>query len=125
MPAADSPPPRHPHLTKAAAATATKLLPLLRLLEKMQPLVVNDSIFHLKRVRIQEEMTRAYGELLAEKPRHQALLIAFKTLSELVQEETQNLSKDERKQAAKELLLATLLNAPRLIGVAHQARLLA
>ncbi len=125
MPAADSPPPRHPHLTEAAIVTATKLLPLLRLLEKMQPLVVNDSIFHLKRVRIQEEMTRAYGELLAEKPRHQALLIAFKTLSELVREETNSLSKDERKQAAKELLLATLLNAPRLIGAAHQARLLA
>lgn len=109
----------------AITATATKLLPLVKLLETIQPQVTNDSIFHTKRVKIQEEMTRAYGELLAEKPRHKALLHAFKTLSELVREEAHDLSKDELKQAARELVLATLKNAPQLISAAHQARLLA
>jgi hypothetical protein len=116
---------RSHRLNEAAVATATKLLPLVRLLETIQPQVANDSIFHTKRVKIQEEMTRAYGELLAEKPRHKALLHAFKTLSELVREEAHDLSKDELKQAARELVLATLKNAPQLISAAHQAQLLA
>lgn len=110
---------------EVAVATATKLLPLLRLLETLQPLVANDSVFHTKRVKIQEEMTRAYGELLAEKPRHKALLHAFRTLAELVREEAHDLSKDELKQAAKEVVLATLKNAPGLISAAHNAQLLA
>ena len=108
--------------TAAAEAAATRLLPLVQLLETIQVHMADDSIFHTKRVKIQEEMTRAYGELLAEKPRHQALLLAFKTLRELVKEETRD--KDERKQAAKELVMATLKNAPKLISVARQARLL-
>ncbi|GAB3585846.1 hypothetical protein [Hymenobacter daeguensis] len=115
---------RAPRFDGAVAATATRLLPLLKLLETIQPQVANDSIFHTKRVKIQEEMTRAYGELLAAKPRHKALLHAFKTLSELVREEAHDLSKDELKQAARELVLATLKNAPQLISAAHQARLL-
>lgn len=115
---------RSQRLNAAAATTAAKLLPLVRLLETLQPLVVNDSVFHIKRVKIQEEMTRAYGELLAEKPRHKALLLAFKTLGELVREEAHDLSKDELKQAAREVVLATLKNAPQLIRVAHEARLL-
>lgn len=110
---------------EVAVTTATKLLPLLRLLETLQPLVANDSVFHTKRVKIQEEMTRAYGELLAEKPRHKALLHAFRTLAELVREEAHDLSKDELKQAAKEVVLATLKNAPGLISAAHNAQLLA
>ncbi|MBF9144114.1 hypothetical protein [Hymenobacter properus] len=121
---AEAPPRRHPRLNEAAVATATRLLPLLRLLDTLQPLVTNDSVFHTKRVKIQEEMTRAYGELLAEKPRHKALLHAFKTLGDLVREEAHDLSKDELKQAAREVVLATLKNAPGLISAAHNARLL-
>jgi hypothetical protein len=124
-PAANEPTGRSHRFNEAAVATAAKLLPLVKLLETIQPQVANDSIFHTKRVKIQEEMTRAYGELLAEKPRHKALLHAFKTLSELVREEAHDLSKDELKQAARELVLATLKNAPQLISAAHQARLLA
>ena len=123
-PTAHQPAGRSQRLNAAAATTAAKLLPLVRLLETLQPLVVNDSVFHTKRVKIQEEMTRAYGELLAEKPRHKALLLAFKTLGELVREEAHDLSKDELKQAAREVVLATLKNAPQLIRVAHEARLL-
>ena len=113
---------RHPRPDGKTVAAATKLLPLMQLLETIQVHMADDSIFHLKRVKIQEQMTRAYGELLAEKPRHQALLLAFKTLRELVKEETRD--KDERKQAAKELVMATLKNAPKLISAARQARLL-
>ena len=123
-PTAHQPAGRSQRLNEAAVTTAAKLLPLVRLLETLQPLVVNDSVFHTKRVKIQEEMTRAYGELLAEKPRHKALLLAFKTLGELVREEAHDLSKDELKQAAREVVLATLKNAPQLIRVAHEARLL-
>jgi hypothetical protein len=115
---------RNHRLNEAAVSTAAKLLPLVRLLETVQPLVTNDSIFHTKRVKIQEEMTRAYGELLAEKPRHKALLHAFKTLSELVREEAHDISKDELKQAAREVVLATLKHAPQLISAAYNARLL-
>ena len=50
---------------------------------------------------------------------------AFQALAELVQEETRDISKDELKQAAREMVLATLQNAPALINLAHQARLLA
>ena len=113
---------RPPRPGAKTAAVATRLVPLVQLLETIQVHMADDSIFHLKRVRIQEEMTRAYGELLAEKPRHEALLLAFKTLRELLKEETRD--KDERRQAAKELLMATLRNAPKLISVARQARLL-
>ena len=125
VPTSPAPPERRHRLSTAAYSTATKLRPLLQLLESIQPQVASDSIFHTKRVKIQEEMTRAYGELLAEKPRHKALLHAFRTLSELVREETRDLSKDELKQAAREVVLATLMNAPQLISAAHQARLLA
>jgi hypothetical protein len=123
-PAAAEPAGHSHRLNEAAVTTAARLLPLVRLLETLQPLVASDSVFHTKRVKIQEEMTRAYGELLAEKPRHKALLHAFKTLGELVREEAHDLSKDELKQAAREVVLATLKNAPQLISAAHQAQLL-
>jgi len=42
-----------------------------------------------------------------------------------VREETNDISPDELKQAAKEVALATLRHAPALISVAHQAQLLA
>jgi hypothetical protein len=52
------------------------------------------------------------------------LLHAFKTLSELVREEAHDISKDELKQAAREVVLATLKHAPQLISAAYNARLL-
>jgi hypothetical protein len=124
LPATDGPTGRHPRLNEAAVATAAKLLPLVKLLETIQPLVVNDSVFHLRRLKIKEEMVRAYAELRAERPRRHALLHAFKTMAELVVEETRDISKDELKQAAKEVVLATLKHAPQLISAAHNARLL-
>lgn len=115
---------RSQRLNEAAVTTAAKLLPLVRLLETMQPLVANESVFHLRRLKIKEEMALAYAELRAERPRHKALLHAFKALGELVVEEAHDISKDELKQAAKEVVLATLKHAPQLISAAHQARLL-
>ena len=117
-------PGRHPRLNEAAVATAAKLLPLVKLLEAMQPLVANDSVFHLRRLKMKEEMARAYAELRAEKPRRRALLHVFKIMTELVAEETRDISKDELKQAAREVALATLRHAPQLISAAHNARLL-
>jgi len=122
--AASSATDRTHRFSEATVATATKLLPLVKLLETIQPLVVNDSVFHLRRLKIKEEMARAYAELRTEKPRRKALLQAFKTLGELVVEEAHDISKDELKQAAKEVVLATLKHAPQLISAAHQARLL-
>jgi hypothetical protein len=111
-------------LEGAVVSTATKLRPLFELLESIQPLVANDSIFHTKRLKINAQMTRVYAELKADKPKRKALLDAFKTMGDLVVEETRDISKDELKQAAKEVVLATLKNAPSLISAAHQAQLL-
>jgi hypothetical protein len=111
-------------LSEAVASTATKLLPLVSLLDAIQPQVAQDSVFHLRRLKIQESLAAAYAELRAERPRRRALSHAFHTLAELVREETHDISKDELKQAAKEVVLATLQHAPALINIAHQARLL-
>lgn len=45
-------------------------------------------------------------------------------MAELVLDETSDIGKDELKQAAKEVVLATLQNAPALLSIAHKARLL-
>ncbi|MFD2720223.1 hypothetical protein ACFST9_15975 [Hymenobacter monticola] len=117
--------PHRPSLTGAVATTATKLLPLMALLDSIQPSVTKESVFRIRRKKIKQHFTEVYAELHAERPRREALLHAFQALAELVQEETRDISKDELKQAAKEVVLATLQNAPALINVAHQARLLA
>ena len=106
------------------ASTATRLLPLVHLLDSIQPSVARESVFRARRKKIKQHFTEAYAELHAERPRHEALLHAFQALAELVQEETRDISKDELRQAAKEVVLATLQNAPALINIAHQARLL-
>lgn len=116
---------RRPSLTGAVATTATKLLPLVALLDSIQPSVSKESVFRIRRKKIKQHFTEIYTELHAERPRHEALTHAFQALAGLVLEETRDISKDELKQAAKEVVLATLQNAPALINIAHQARLLA
>jgi hypothetical protein len=131
-PATKGPPPpspgrrgRQPSLTGAVASTATRLLPLVALLDSIQPSVSKESVFRIRRKKIKQHFTEIYAELQAERPRHEALVHAFQALGELVLEETRDISKNELKQAAKEVVLATLQNAPALINIAHQARLLA
>jgi hypothetical protein len=116
---------RRPSLTGAVATTATKLLPLVALLDAIQPSVTKESVFRIRRKKIKQHFTEVYTELHADRPRREALTHAFQALAELVLEETRDISKDELKQAAKEVVLATLQNAPALINIAHQARLLA
>lgn len=107
------------------AATATKLLPLVALLDTIQPQLANESVFRTRRKKLRAHFDEVYEELQAERPRHKALAHAFQALTDLVREETRDISKDELKQAAKEVVLATLKNAPALLNAAHQARLLA
>ncbi|WP_046242746.1 hypothetical protein [Hymenobacter terrenus] len=115
---------RRYRLSGAVAATATKLLPLVALLDSIQPQVANESVFRTKRKKIRAHFDIVYEELQAERPRRKALTHAFQALADLVLEETRDISKDELKQAAKEVVLATLKNAPALLNAAHQARLL-
>ncbi len=116
---------RRERLTGAVATTATKLLPLIALLEAIQPQLSQESVFRTRRKKIKQHWLAVYEELHAERPRRQALTHAFQALADLVLEETKDISKDELKQAAKEVALATLKNAPALINAAHQAQLLA
>jgi hypothetical protein len=122
--AAAGSPSRRQRLGGAMAATATKLLPLVALLDTIQPQVANESVFRTRRKKIRAHFDVVYAELQAERPRHKALAHTFQALTDLVREETRDISKDELKQAAKEVVLATLKNAPALINAAHQARLL-
>jgi hypothetical protein len=121
----DDPPETGPRSRRAAVmATAATWRPLVALLEAIQPHTATDSVFHTRRLKINAEIARVYAELKAEKPSHATLLHAFQAMAELVKEEARDISKDELKQAAKEVVLATLKNAPGLISAAHQARLL-
>jgi len=108
----------------AVITSATQLVPLVKLLEAIQPHVASESVFRTRRKKIQAHFAIAYHELKQERPKRQALSHAFQTLGELVREESRDISQDELKQAAKEVVLATLKNAPGLISAAHQARLL-
>lgn len=109
---------------RLVAGTATKLLPLIELLETIQPQVANESIFHTKRVKINAQIALAYAQLKSERPKRKALTHAFKTMGDIVREESREIGKEEVKDAAKELVLATIKNAPGLISAAHQAGLL-
>lgn len=115
---------RQHRISGAVVATATKLLPLVALLDAIQPTIEKESVFRARRKKIKRHFTELYSELHAERPRREALAHAFQAMAELVLEETRDISKDELKQAAKEVVLATLQNAPALINIAHQARLL-
>ena len=123
-PPASAPGGRRSGLSGAVASTATKLLPLVALLDSIQPSVSKESVFRMRRKKIKQHFSEIYAELHAERPRHETLAHAFRALAELVQDETRDISKDELKQAAKEVVLATLQNAPALLNLAHQARLL-
>ncbi|MBD2723148.1 hypothetical protein [Hymenobacter armeniacus] len=111
-------------LSDAVLLTATRWRPLVAVLEAVQSHTATDSVFHTRRLKINAQIARVYAELKSEKPSRQTLLHAFQTMGELVKEEARDISKDELKQAAKEVVLATLKNAPGLISAAHQARLL-
>jgi hypothetical protein len=109
-------------LNSALVVTATKLLPLLAVLDAVQKQANSESVFHSRRIKIQTHLAVAYAELQAARPRRQALSYTFQVLAELVREETRDISPDEFKQAAKEVALATLKHAPALISIAHQAK---
>ena len=111
-------------LERAVGATATRLVPLVALLQTIQLQVAQESVFHTRRQKIQAHIAVAFTELKAERPRRRVLTHSFQTITDLVREETRDISKDELKQATKELVLATLKNAPKIISIAHQARLL-
>lgn len=115
---------RRQRLNGAVVSGAAKLLPLVALLDKLQPQLAQESVFHLRRKKLQQHLAAARAELRTERPRREALTQAFQTLTELVQEEIRDIHRDEVKQAAREVALATLMNAPALINAAHQARLL-
>jgi hypothetical protein len=117
-------PRRRERLHEAVAGTANKLLPLLALADALQPQLAQESVFRTRRKKLKAHLAEVYAELHAERPRRQALTHAFQALAELVREEAQDISPDEWKQAAKEVALATLKNAPALINTAYQARLL-
>jgi len=121
---AGAPRSRRERMSGAVLNKATQLLPLVKLLEAIQPQVASESVFRTRRKKIQAHFAEVYEELKQERPKRQALNYAFHALAELVREETRDISQDELKQAAKEVALATLKNAPALINAAHQARLL-
>ncbi len=121
---ASAPAGRRQRLEAAAAGTATKLLPLVALLDAVQPQLMQESVFRIRRKKIKAHLAEAYAELHAAQPRYQALAHAFQALAEVVREEAQDISPEEWKQAAKEVALATLKNAPALLNAAYQARLL-
>jgi hypothetical protein len=110
--------------TRATDAVLLKLRPLVQLLDTIQPHVANESVFRTRRKKIQAHLAVVRAELHAPRPKRQVLTHAFQALTELVREEAHDISKNEVKQAAKEVVLATLQHAPALINVAHQARLL-
>ncbi|MBX0290598.1 hypothetical protein K3G63_09130 [Hymenobacter sp. HSC-4F20] len=109
---------------KLLVSTATRLLPLLELLERIKPHVGNNTVFSSRREKIDAQIALVYEQLKSDQPKRQALTDAFKTLSDFVLEETHEISKDEVKESAKRFVLATLKNAPNLISAAKQAGLL-
>ncbi|HLK96724.1 MAG TPA: hypothetical protein VK364_03055 [Hymenobacter sp.] len=111
-------------LEGVVVTTAVKLLPLVKLLDAIQPHVTNESVFRTRRKKINAQIALVYEQLQEERPKRKKLTRAFKTMSELVREEARDISKDELKEATKEFVLATLMNAPAIINAAHQAKLL-
>ncbi|AYA35990.1 hypothetical protein D3Y59_02315 [Hymenobacter oligotrophus] len=115
----------HPdRLNRVMVSGACKLLPLVTLLNSVQRQLAQESVFHIRRKHMQARVAEALAELRTERPRRQALSQAVQALTVLVQEEIRDIHRDEVKQAAKEVALATLKNAPALIKAAQQARLL-
>ncbi|WBA40390.1 hypothetical protein [Hymenobacter canadensis] len=115
---------RRRRLEGTVVATATKLLPLLELLDAIKPHAASESVFRTRRRKINAQLALAYAQLRQERPKRETLVLAFQTIGELVREEAHDISKDELKEAAREFVLATLKNAPAIINAAHQAKLL-
>ncbi|MCB2377153.1 hypothetical protein LGH70_06140 [Hymenobacter sp. BT635] len=110
-------------LVAGAATTATKLMPLLELVERIRPHLENDSVFSSRREKMKAQVLIIQGQLKADQPRREALTQAFKTLGEFVVEESREVSKDEVKESAKRLVLVALKTAPDLLRAAHTAGL--
>lgn len=110
-------------LVAGAATTATKLMPLLELVEKIRPHVENDSVFTSRREKMKAQLTLIQGQLKSERPRREAVVHAFQTLGEFVVEESREVSKDEVKESAKRFVLLALKTAPDLLRAAHTAGL--
>lgn len=114
---------RRDRLSDKVATTATRLLPLLELVEKIRPHVENDSVFTSRREKMKTQLALIQEQLRADQPRHKALAEAFRMLSEFVVEESKDVSKDEVKESTKRLVLAALKSAPDIIRAAHTAGL--
>jgi hypothetical protein len=110
-------------LTGQLISTATKLVPLLELVERIRPHMTNDSVFTSRREKMHAQLVLIQQQLKADQPKHEALVLAFKTLGEFVVEESREVSKDEVKESAKRLVLVALKTAPDLIRAAHTAGL--
>ncbi|UOQ51870.1 hypothetical protein [Hymenobacter cellulosivorans] len=110
-------------LVATAATTATKLLPLVELVERIRPHMENDSVFTSRRDKLRAQLAIVQQELHADKPRHEAIAHSFKLLAEFVREESREVSKDEVKESAKRFVHVALKTAPELIRAAHTAGL--
>ncbi|MFD2787463.1 hypothetical protein [Hymenobacter rubripertinctus] len=111
-------------LADSVVLTATRLRPLLELVERIRPHVGHDSVFSSRREKIREQLALVQEQLRAERPKHEALRDAFHALSEFVREEAGEVSKDEVKESGKRFVAATLKNVPQLISAANKAGLL-
>lgn len=110
-------------LVGTAATTATKLLPLVELVERIRPHMENDSVFTSRRDKLRAQLAIIQHELHADKPRHEAVAQSFKLLAEFVREESREVSRDEVKESAKRFVRVALKTAPELIRAAHTAGL--
>jgi|GEM_PF-5972303 len=72
---------RRHRLAGEAAITATKLLPLVALLDAVQPAAPQEPVFRAQRKKIQLHLALVYKELQAERPRCHILAHAFQTLA--------------------------------------------
>jgi hypothetical protein len=121
---------RRQHLDGAVAESAVRLLPLVSLLAALQAPPAQESVFRTWRKKLRAHWDTAYAVLLAAPrgpagPGHHALADALHTLADLLRDEARDISPEEWQQAAKELALATLKNAPGLISAVQQAQRLA
>ncbi len=111
-------------LSGTVVSAATKLLPLVELVERIKPHVENDSVFSSRREKIRAQMAIVQEQLKSDRPKRQALAHAFKTMGDFVLEESKEVSKDEVKESTKRFVMATIKNAPSIISAAQQAGLL-
>ncbi|MBO2032496.1 hypothetical protein J4D99_13955 [Siccationidurans ginsengisoli] len=116
---------RRRRLDGAVVESAARLMPLVALLDALQAPPAQESVFRTRRKKLRAHWDAAYAELQAVHPRHRALAHALQSVADMLRDEARDISPEEWQRAARELALATLKNAPGLISVAQQARLLA